>query len=72
MDTFVPSTQVQGAPPKIIVIDQGRLEEEKETPKEKDQEVIQTLVNLPTTGTPTRMPQKPSTKAIPLQILAPG
>ena len=32
-------------------IDQGRTIEE-ETPKEKEQEAIQTLINLPTTGTP--------------------
>ena len=36
--TSTPTTQIQGAPPQIIVIDQGSTEEDKEeekTPKEK-------------------------------------
>ena len=34
--------------------------------------MIKTLVNLPTTGTPTKVLQNLSIDAIPLQILAPG
>ena len=55
-----------------MVIDQEKLEEDKEIPKEKEEEAIQTLVNLPTIGTPTRVLQKPSTDAMPLQIFAPS
>ena len=53
----VTTAQSQGAPPQITIIDQGSREEGKEeekTPKEKEQEAIQTLVNLPTTRTPTK------------------
>ena len=74
-DIFAPIAQNQGAPPLITIIDQGRSVEDKEeekTPKEKEQEAIQTLVNLPTTWTPTGTTQQPSTDAIPLQISAPG
>ena len=40
--------------------------------KEKDQEAIQALVTLLASGTsPTKILQKPSKKAIPLQISAP-
>ena len=56
-DTTDPTVKIQGAPPQITVIDQGSTEEDKEeekTPKEKEQEAIQTLVNLSTTGTPTK------------------
>ena len=47
-------------------IDQGRSNEDKDIPKEKEQEAIQTLVNLPTTDTPTKVLQKMSADAIPL------
>ena len=70
MDTSVSTTQVQGATPQITVIDQGRTEEK--TPKEKEQEAIQTLINLPTFGTPTGASQKSSTDTITLQISAPS
>ena len=50
----MPETQTQGAG-KIIVIDQGRLDEDNDIPKEKEQEAIHTLVNLPTTGTPNKV-----------------
>ena len=33
---------------------------------------MQTLVNLPSVGTPTKILQEPSTVAIPLQISTPG
>ena len=72
MDTYVSTTQVQGAPPQITVIEKERSEEDKESPKEKEKEEIQTLINSPMTGTPTRMTQKTSTEAIPLQISTPG
>ena len=55
MDTPISTTQEQGVTQKIILIDQGRTEEE--TPKEKEQETIQSLVNLPTSRTPIGMPQ---------------
>ena len=46
--------QGQGAPPLITIIDQRISKENKEErPKEKEQEAIQTLINFPTTGTPT-------------------
>ena len=57
IDVFDPTTQTQGALPHITIIDQGSKEEDKEedkSPKEKEQEEIQTLVNLPTIGTPTK------------------
>lgn len=53
----VTTTQSQGAPPQITIIDQGIREAEKEeekSQKEKEQEAIQILVNLPTLGTPTK------------------
>ena len=56
-DTTDSTTQSQGAPHLITVIDQGRSEQEKEeekTPKEKEKEAIQMLVNFPTIGTPTK------------------
>ena len=37
---------------RIRVIDKDKSEEEKESPKEKEHEAIQTLVNFPTTRTP--------------------
>ena len=43
IDTSDPIAQSQGAPPRIIIIDQGRREEDKgeeKSPKEKEQEVI--------------------------------
>ena len=72
MDTSAPIAQIQGAPPQIIVVDKEKLEEDKDNPKEKVQEAIQTLLNLPTTRTPTRILYKPSTDTMPLQIFAPG
>lgn len=65
-----PNAQTQGAS-QIIVIDQRRYEESKDTPKEKEKEAIQALVTLPTSCTPTKVIQKMSTEAIPLQISAP-
>ena len=56
----------------MIVIDQGRSNDDKEIPKEKEQEAIQTLVNLLTTDTTTKVLQKLSIDAMPLQISAPG
>ena len=49
----VTTTQSQGAPPLITIIDQGGTENKEENPKEKEQEEIHTLINLPTIGTPT-------------------
>ena len=72
MDTSSSIAKIQGAPLQIIMIDKDKSEEEKEIPKEKDQEAIQTLVTFPTTGTPTRMLHKLSTDAMPLQISALG
>ena len=37
------------------MIDKDKSKEDKESPKEKEQEEIQTLVNFPTTGTPTML-----------------
>lgn len=39
---------------QIIVIDQGKIDE-KDISKEKEKEAIQTLVNLPTSSTPTKV-----------------
>lgn len=64
----VPTAQSQGAPPQILIIDQGSREEER-TPKEKEQEAIQMLENLPTLGIPNK---KLSIDAIPFQIVALG
>ena len=52
IDAPVPTAQTQGAL-QIIVIDQDKLEEDMDIPKGKEEETIQTLVNLLTTGTPT-------------------
>ena len=52
-DVFVPTTQTQGEK-HIILIDQGKSEEEKDIPKEKEDEAIHTLVNFPETKTPTK------------------
>ena len=52
-DTTDSTTQNQGAP-LIPIIDQGSSDEYKEeekTPKEREQEAIQMLVNLPTART---------------------
>ena len=51
-NTYVPNAQTQNAT-QLVVINQGRTEE-KDIPKEKEQESIQTLVNLPTFGSPTK------------------
>ena len=48
IDTSISTTQDQGAPPQIVAIDKDRKKEDKE-------EAIQTLVNFPTTGTPTKV-----------------
>ena len=48
----MPDAQTHGAP-QLIVIDQDK-NEEKSTPKQKEQEVIQTLVNVPIPNTPTK------------------
>ena len=47
--------------------DQGK-DEEKDTPKEEEQQVVQALVNLPSSGTPTKILQEPSIATIPLLI----
>lgn len=72
-DTSITTTQSQGAPPHITIIDQGRTKENKEEiPKENEQEAIQTLINLPTIGTSIGTTQQLSTDAIPLQIETPN
>ena len=55
------------------MIDQRKSDEEKED-KSKDEEkaAIQTLIELPKIGTPTRTLQKSSTEVIPLQISTPS
>ena len=71
-DTSTPTAKIQGAPPLITIIDQGRSEEDKEdekTPKEREHESIQILVNFPTTSTPTK---KLRIDVVPLKISAPG
>ena len=71
MATSNPIVQSIGTP-QIIVIDQGKPDEEKEdTSKEEEKVAIQTLVELPKKGTPTKTLQKPSTEVIPLQISTP-
>ena len=67
-DTSVSTAQEKGAPPQIKIVDQDRTEEE--SPKEKEQETIQTLINFPTTRTPTRTSQQLRIEAIQLQISA--
>ena len=62
--------QTQGAG-QISLIDQAK-SEEKDIPKEKEQETIQLLVNLPTSSSPTKVLQRLSTDAIPLHISALG
>ena len=66
INVSIPDAQTQGAT-QLVVIDQGRTKS-KDIPKEKEQESIQTLVNLPTSSTPTKVLQKLSTIAIPLQL----
>ena len=43
-----------------------------DTPKEEEQQVVHTLVNLPLAKTPTKSLQEPITVAVPLQISTPG
>lgn len=72
IDAFVPKAQEQGDI-QIIVIDKSRSEESEDSLKVKEQEAIQALVTLPISGTsPTKVLQKLSMEAIPLQISAPG
>ena len=52
-------------------IDQNK-EDVQETSKEVEQQVVQTLVNLPSAGTPTKSLLELSTRAIPLQISTPS
>ena len=62
--TFDPTIQVTGTPP-IIVIDQSKIDEEKEEKtKYEEQTIIHTLIELPKIGTPTQTLQKPSTEMI--------
>ena len=70
-EVSVPNTQAQEVE-QMIVIDQGRSDDDKDIPKEKEQEAIQTLVNFLTTGTPTKVLQKLSTDVMPLQISTPS
>ena len=72
-DTSVSTTQTQGVLPSITIIDKGTSDQvnEGENPKEKEQQVIQILANLPKTGTPTETQQQPSS-AVPLQISRPS
>ena len=71
IDASIPEAHEQGVT-QIIVINKRIYKESKDTPKEMEQESIQALVTLPTSGTPIKIIQKPSTEAIPLQILALG
>ena len=43
-----------------------------DTPKEEEQQVMQTLVSLLVANTPTKTIQEPSTIVVPLQISTPG
>ena len=66
----VTTAQSPGALPQITIVDQISRQEEKdkvETPKE--QEAIQALVTLPTSGTPHKQQKDES---MPLQMSAPG
>ena len=54
------------------MIDQGKLEEEKEETRDEEQATIQTLVELPKTGTPTQTFQKLSIDMIIMQVQTPG
>ena len=47
-------------------------EKNLETPKDKEEQAIHTLVNLPSVGTPTKSQQEPSTSAVSLQISTPS
>ena len=58
------------------VATKGHIDPNKEktpdTPKDKEEQAMHTLVNLPSAGTPTKSQQEPSTAAVPLQISTPG
>ena len=43
-------------------------EKNLDTPKDKEEQALQTLVNLPSAGIPTKSQQEPSTVAVPLKI----
>ena len=62
-------TQVQstGSPPATVTLEEKQ-EEEKEETKYKEEFAIQTLVELPKTGTPTKSLQQPSTDMLALQV----
>ena len=64
MDTSISTTQTKGALLQITIIDQGRseLDKEEKIPKEKEQQAIQTLANLPIIGTPIETSQQSSTE----------
>ena len=51
---------------------QGHIDPNKEktleTPKDKEEKIVHTLVNLPLANTPTKSQQEPSTATVPLQI----
>ena len=70
IDVSVTTAQSPGALPQITIVDQISRQEEKdkvETPKE--QEAIQALVTLPTSGTPHK---QQSDESMPLQMSTPG
>ena len=51
--------------------DKGKSEEEKEETRDEEQATIQTLVELPKTGTPTQTLQELSTNMITMQVQTP-
>ena len=59
--------------PRITIVDQGRKDQvnEGESPKEKEQQVIQVLANLPRSGTPTETQQQ-LRSTVPLQVSRPS
>ena len=55
IDTSISIAQDQGAHPQILLINKDRSKEDKEIPKEKDQEAIQALGNFHTICTPAML-----------------
>ena len=54
--------------PPIIEKEQDKQEEKKKETQDKEESTIQTLVELPKIGTPTKPLQQPSTNMLALQV----
>ena len=63
--------QIAGTP-LAIGKEEDKQEEEKEETQDEEQSAIQTLIDLPKIGTPTKTLQQPSSDMVTLQITTPS